>query len=82
MPVIYVVFESMSVMMAVRQHLQCLFLMDCAILFLNVLQMDSILYQQTAYVLYLSIVLTHVTFEKIFLKYKSIFHTPSFVQSS
>lgn len=37
-----------------------------------VLQIDSILYQQRAYVLYLSIVLTRITFQTTFLKYKFI----------
>lgn len=82
MPVIYVVFESMSVITAVRQKLQCLFLMDCAI-FSECTAVDSILCQrQPVYYIYLSIVLTSITFEKIFPRYEAIFHAPSFVNQS
>lgn len=51
MCILYIVSVSMSVITAVRQHLQHLCSMDCAV-FLNVLQMDSVLYQQMDSVLY------------------------------
>lgn len=83
MPVIYVVFESMSVMMmAVRQNLQCLFVMDCAIL-MNVLQWIIYYISDNLYiVLYVSLVSTFTTFENLFLKYGTIFHAPSFINQS
>lgn len=45
MCILYIVSVSMSVIIAIRQHLQHLCSMDCAV-FMNVLQMDSVLYQQ------------------------------------
>lgn len=53
MPVIYVVFESMSVMMmTVRQNLQCLFVMDCAIL-MNVPQWITYYISDNLYMYYI-----------------------------